>query len=547
MADRPATDIADDALARLEEIDSLSQSDPAQAMALAQAALADGLDGAALHAAVGHGLKSQGRFEEAIAALGKALEREPQNAVLMTQVGLCLLELGRREEAAQVLGTAVRIDPYSARARFAYGWAAESLGALEQAQAAWERAVSLDPDRADALAGLAGLAARRRDWDTAKALGERAMALDPDLIDAPMNLARVEIGLGQLEEAEQRLGELIDRTGVKPMTRANAKLLLGDARDAAGRYEAAFAAYADGKSDLKSQFAGQFEGTGRPSALEVVRAMAAEFAETTDASWSLPARPPARGPARGHAFLVGFPRSGTTLLEQVIATHPDMIALGERPVMMDAEAQFLSRAGGMIRLAGAVSDLLEPLRDAYWRRAREFGVDPAGKVFVDKHPLSTVRLPLISKVFPTAKIILTVRDPRDVVLSCFRRSFRMNAVNYEFNGLDSAARMYDAVMTAGETYLARLPLKAHRVRYENLVADFEGEGRALCDFLGVEWTDKLKDFAATDRAISTPSSAQVRRGLYEEGAGQWRNYAEPLAAVMPILKPWIERFGYDDE
>jgi hypothetical protein len=231
----------------------------------------------------------------------------------------------------------------------------------------------------------------------------------------------------------------------------------------------------------------------------------------------------------------------------VIATHPEMIALGERPVMVDAESQFLSRAGGMIRLGGAVSDLLEPLRDAYWRRAREFGVDPAGKVFVDKHPLSTIRLPLIFKMFPEARIIFAIRDPRDVVLSCFRRSFKMNAVAYEFDTLDRAARMYDAVMTAGETYLARLPLKAHRIRYEDLVADFEREGRALCEFLGVDWTDKLKDFATTERAIATPSSTQVRRGLYEEGAGQWRNYAEPMAAVIPILRPWIDRFGYGDE
>jgi hypothetical protein len=168
-------------------------------------------------------------------------------------------------------------------------------------------------------------------------------------------------------------------------------------------------------------------------------------------------------------------------------------------------------------------------------------------VFVDKHPLSTVRLPLIFKVFPDAKIIFTVRDPRDVVLSCFRRSFRMNAVNYEFNDLERAARMYDAVMTAGATYFARLPLKVHQVRYEDLVADFEREGRALCEFLGVAWTDKLKDFAATDRAIATPSSTQVRRGLYEEGAGQWRNYAEPMATVIPILHPWIERFGYAND
>jgi hypothetical protein len=320
--------------------------------------------------------------------------------------------------------------------------------------------------------------------------------------------------------------------------------MLGDALDAAGRYGEAFAAYADGKCDLKAEYALQFAAPARPNPPEVARAMVAEFLETPAQAWAAPTRPIMRGPARGHAFLMGFPRSGTTLLEQVIATHPDMEALGERPVMIDAESQFLSRAGGMIRLSEAVSDLLEPFREAYWRRVREFGVNPAGKVFVDKHPLSTTRLPLIHKVFPGAKIIFALRDPRDVVLSCFRRSFKINAGSYEFNTLEGAARFYDAVMTAGEVYFARLPLEVHRLRYEDLVVDFEGQARALCAFLGVEWTDGLKDFADTERAIGTPSSTQVRRGLYEEGVGQWRHYAAAMEAVMPVLQPWVEKFAY---
>lgn len=544
MAKRPRENSIDTESVRLDEIARLARTDSARAMAMAEAALADGRDEAWLHAVVGYGLKDQSRFEEAIVAFGKALERDPVNVSLMTQVGFCLLELGRRQEAAQVLGVAVKLDPQSAEASFGYGWAAENLGALDSAKSAWERAVSLDPNRADAMAGLSGLAARRRDWETARRLAERATALDPALTDATMHLARIDIGVGQFDAAGRRLRELIGRPDMKPLARANAKIMLGDALDAAGRHDEAFAAYADGKSEFESLYAPQLASFGRPTPPEVVRAMLAEFLETPAQDWTAPARPIGRGPARGHAFLMGFPRSGTTLIEQVIATHPDMEALGERPVMIDAETEFLSRAGGMIRLAGTVSDLLEPFRDAYWRRVREFGVNPAGKVFVDKHPLSTMRLPLIHKVFPDAKIIFVLRDPRDVVLSCFRRSFKMSASMNEFNTLESAARFYDAVMTAGETYFARLPLEVHRLRYEELVVDFEGRARALCAFLGVEWTERLKDFADTERAIATPSSTQVRRGLYEEGAGQWRHYAKALKAVMPVLQPWVEKFGY---
>ena len=262
-----------------------------------------------------------------------------------------------------------------------------------------------------------------------------------------------------------------------------------------------------------------------------------------------PPGPPIRGEERAHAFLVGFPRSGTTLLEQVLGTHPEIVDLDERPVLIDVETEFLTRPGGVKRLASVSSAALEPFRQSYWRRVREFDVEPAGKVFVDKHPLSTIRLPLIAKVFPEAKIIFALRDPRDVVLSCFRRSFNMNAAMYQFNAIETAARYYDAVMQAGEIYLAELPLAAHHVRYEDLVADFDTTARGVCEFLGLEWTEALRDFAATaqSRRIATPSSTQVGRGLYTEGVGHWRNYAFALEPVLPILRPWIEKFGYDPD
>jgi hypothetical protein len=160
-----------------------------------------------------------------------------------------------------------------------------------------------------------------------------------------------------------------------------------------------------------------------------------------------------------------------------------------------------------------------------------------------------MRLPLVAKVFPNAKILFAVRDPRDVVFSCFRRSFNMNAAMYEFNSLEGAARLYDAVMTAGRAYLEKLPLEHFQIRYEDLVSDFDTTAKGACRFMGVPWNSAMRDFAkaAEARRIATPSSAQVARGLYGEGVGQWRSYAFALEAVMPILRPWIEAFGYDQD
>ena len=136
------------------------------------------------------------------------------------------------------------------------------------------------------------------------------------------------------------------------------------------------------------------------------------------------------------------------------------------------------------------------------------------------------------------------RDPRDVVWSCFRHVFRFSPANYEFTALERAARHYDAVMRFTDRCLATLPLDAMEVGYAAMVRRFEPTTRDLCRFLGLAWSARLHDFAATARGreITTASAAQGRGGLYD-GGGQWRRYATHLAPVIPILAPWIERFG----
>jgi tetratricopeptide (TPR) repeat protein len=546
---RTPADQRAEAAKRRVEIARSAAGDLPRAFALAARAKADGLADPLTHYVLATQLKGQSRFEDAIAEAGLGLELDPRDARLMVLVGFCLIELGRRREAAQVLGVAVKLAPDYAEASYGYGWAAERLGALESAESGFKRAIALDPGHADALAGLSGLAARRRDWPVARDYAERAAALAPHQTDALMNLARIDLGESRFEAAGQRLHTIIALPYLKPLARANARLMLGDALDGAGRYQDAFEAYAEGKAELREQFAAAHGQPGTPAPIASVERILAEFLDCAPQCW-----PAARGAQpddvrRGHAFLIGFPRSGTTLLEQVLATHPDVVTLEERPVLIDAEAEFLTEPGGIGRLASLDDEALAPYRRAYWARVREFGVDPHDKVFVDKHPLSTIRLPLLAKVFPDAKIIFAMRDPRDVVLSCFRRGFNMNPAMYQFTALESAARYYDAVMRAGQIYMRQLPITPHRIRYEDLVADFETTARALCDALGLEWTERLKDFAETAqaRAIATPSSTQVGRGLYDEGVGQWRRYAWALQPVMPILQPWIETFGYSGD
>jgi hypothetical protein len=166
-------------------------------------------------------------------------------------------------------------------------------------------------------------------------------------------------------------------------------------------------------------------------------------------------------------------------------------------------------------------------------------------VLVDMAPLNGIKLPMIARLFPEASIVVCRRDPRDVVLSCFRRHFRVNASTFQMAELERAARHYDAVMRLVERHLATLPLRVHAVDYAALVADFDATTRGLAEFVGLPWDESVRDFARTaaGREVRTVSAAQVRRGLYD-GTRQWERYREQLAPVLPLLEPWVRRFGY---
>ena len=152
-----------------------------------------------------------------------------------------------------------------------------------------------------------------------------------------------------------------------------------------------------------------------------------------------------------HVFLVGFPRSGTTLLGQVLASHPMIETMEEWSCLDDAHA-FVLEDGGLDRLAALDGAALDRYRAAYWKRVAESGATLSRSVILDKVPLNSVLLCLVAKLFPNAKILLALRDPRDVVLSCFRRQFGMNAQMYEFITLQGAAAYYDAVQRLCHIY-----------------------------------------------------------------------------------------------
>jgi hypothetical protein len=245
---------------------------------------------------------------------------------------------------------------------------------------------------------------------------------------------------------------------------------------------------------------------------------------------------------------VGFPRSGTTLLEQALAGHPDVATLEEAPTLAAAHAEFMGAPAGLERLAKLGAEEASAWRARYWSDVAGFGIDVDGRVFVDKAPAGTVDLPLVAKLFPNARILFALRDPRDVVLSCLRNRFQMNAMTYAFTEPGATARCYAANMALAAIYRQRLSLAWRDIRHEALIANFEGGLAEICNFLELSPHPAMADVARTagGRAVRTPSAPQVRAGLNMSGVGRWRTYADQLRPVLPVLEPWIRRFGYED-
>ncbi len=456
----------------------------------------------------------------------RAVQIAPHDPAILMAAGDALRQIGQLQDAVTLFDDAIARDGTMVAAWYGHALALEAAGALADARDSYQRVTELAPETAPGFAGLSTTNAQLGDKDAARRFATQALVIAPDDPAACMALARCDLADGNFSEAVTLLRQTA-------LDQVDLLTLLGDALDRSGNFDEAFDAYAA----ANQRFAHVHGGYASPNSMrDRLLAIENAVAGLNPAAWSVSDTP---APAACHIFLLGYPRSGTTLVEQALASLPDVVTLEEAPTLDDAQA-FLT-GDGVAHLSTLTDAEVDDLRAAYWRRVADLGMDAAGKTFVDMDPSKSMGLPAIARLFPDAKIIVMRRDPRDVIWSCFRRAFVYSAMTLEFSSLDRAAQHYDAVMRLTRTSLETLPINHHLLVYEDLVRDFDATTRALCGFVGIAWSADMRDFGATARAgrVRTASAEQVRQSLFD-GSGQWRNYAHKLSAVLPILEPWTE-------
>ncbi|HET8692326.1 MAG TPA: sulfotransferase [Steroidobacteraceae bacterium] len=476
----------------------------------------------------------------------RARKAAPGNIYVLNSLGGVYAANGKLAEAREALEAALRIDGD-------FPWALQNLGGIlmelgdrPAARRCFERALMADPRHVDSIAALADLAEKENRLEDAGLLVRQALTIAPGFLPARVVDARLALREGRPEAAEPALRQVIAQLGnAKPSLRATAVHFLGEALESQGRYAEAFEAFREANEIERKVQEPRFADVAFAASPATITKLTAFLRTADPADWPPP--PPDGLPTP--AFLVGFPRSGTTLLQQVLAGHPDVVTLEEQDNFRDAHEELLLPPRALEGWASLPPATLAKWRAEYWRRVeRRTGALAPGRLYLDKLPLNLAVLPVIHLLFPGARILLALRDPRDAVLSCYRSHFAVNGGMFQFLTLEGAARYYDAVMGVATLSRERLPLPVHALRYEDLVGNFRNEVTRVLGFLGLSWADDVLRYAETarGRTIQTPSATQVIKPIYASAIGQWRRYEAALAPVLPILEPWVRRFGYDD-
>ncbi len=487
-------------------------------------------------------LKEQGRLDEAIASFGKALKIDPRFVEAYNNLGAALKEQGRLDEAIASFSRALLIKPDYAEAHNSLGVSLQNYDRLEEAQASFGKALKIKPNYPEAHCNLCGLYEKQnRIEEFEMAVAEATRLCGEDHMEILFRLAQLASRKNQHEAAVGYLNRIrVEK--IQPSLRAVYFSLLGKSCDKLGRSEEAFSAFVNqNELTLASAEAKKFSPDRYLNSIQ----------KRKD-SWTTDAEPHWLGPVAGPGpssptFLIGFPRSGTTLLDTILRSHPGISVVEEKPMVGAMIKGFNRRQSIAVLNAFSESDILG-FQAAYFEELKvHLDQRDGGKLVVDKFPLNISDVGSIHRVFPDAKFVLALRHPCDCVLSCFMQTFKLNGAMMNFLSLEQSAKLYAAVMELWSAYRRKLDLDVHVVKYEELVQDLEGTCKPLIRFLGLEWDDNLRNYqkTASERGhINTPSYSQVVQPLYKQASGRWTHYRKQMEPVLPVLQPWIEAFGY---
>ena len=528
-------------------------------------------------------LLEQIRLPEAEDLLSRALKADPANAEILNNMGLLLYRRGDMAGAEKLFIDAIRRNPKWANPHANIGNVLRDTKRFPLAEKAYQQAVTLNPRHAQAWHDLGTVYASQMRHEEAVAAHQRAITFHPQmeqawsaLLDLLEKTSKLDDAGKAIEKAKQLFpdspdialsaAKLLRRAGKTDeafaVMEAFAPRLRPDVPRNAGFFYELGQLY-DRRDDAAKAFdaftkANACKGN-TPVAKSMHKSIYTEFTQRmlNEFTAGMENGPVPAGDEPAPVFLVGFPRSGTTLLDQIMTSHPDIAVAEENPAVVNMIQHLVNSYGGSSQhnallaynaypaaMPKLTADDIAEMREKFWA---EHGGTPQKPVFVDKLPLNILHAGIIRRVFPKAKFILALRHPCDSVLSCYMQDFHLNSAMARFLDIKDSAKFYDESFTVWEHYNKTLKLHVHTIRYEDVVADFQPTVAKLLELLGVPWNDAVLEYDKTAQKkglINTPSYHQVTQKIYTRASGRWLKYREQLKPVLDILAPHAARYGY---
>ena len=522
--------------------------------------------------------RSQGRPDAAEALLRRIVALTPNNLAATLDLALLLFGRGNLAQAEVHARNAIRLAPESPQAHnlmgmiltetnrpqageYHYrcvldltgtrdpillanlGWNLKNQGRMDEARALYRESLAAAPQIRQTLIGYVRLEEADRRFQAAEKTLDLAQAAYPE--DSQLRLARAVL-LGRTGQRREAIAQ-IDRMAEPDEGQLGPTELLEKGRllDRLGCYDEAWAAFADGKRQALERSGQAYMDEAAAREIDRLRRF------FTASRLALLPRAGVRGDMPQPIFILGFPRSGTTLVEQTLSAHPQIAAGDELPVIHEI-SQIMARVlGSPLTYPEALAELwmgdqragLDTLRDLYLQKVRQLGVLRDGATrFTDKMPLNETHLGLIALLFPEAPLLHVLRHPLDIMVSAFSNHFTHGF--HCASALQTAAQHYARVAELVAHYRAEMRLNYRAVRYEDIVARQETSVAEMLRFVGESFDPACLTFHRNSRYARTASYAQVTEPLYDHSVGRWRHYRKQLEPVIPILAPTMERLGY---
>lgn len=496
-----------------------------EAIALLRRAVTANPDDASGWNNLGNMLKGKDRLPEAVDAYREVVRLIPDHANGLNNLALTLLDMGETAESVALFRQALRHQPQDAEMWNSLGEALAVDGQLDTGKEAFLTAIRLDSKYPDAYNNLGLVYMDQGDFEQATVQYRKALSLDPHMPGALVNLARSKYITVDDRDDISAMVSALRREDLDNRGRAQLHFALGKVHDNCGAYEKAFEHYRLG-NDVRGR---ELRFDADQHTEFVTRIIATFSSETFQRSQGYGSN------SEQPVFVVGMPRSGSSLIEQIIASHPQAKGAGELGLITDLCTHLPNALGTKLEYPECIIELgMESTRQLAAGYLRELigAVGDAVRI-TDKALANFLHLGLIALLFPRARVVHCRRDARDVALSNY---FQLFAVGHYFSyRLDDFASYYQNYVRLMDHWRNILPLEIHDVVYEELVEDHEGVSRALIEYCGCAWDEACLSFHRTSRPVQTASNWEVRQPLYQRSVGRWRHYEKHLPDVIRFL------------